>query len=142
MDRTSHEHLPARLWWVLVGLTLVWGCNWTAMKLAIADVAPFTFRTLCLGLGSGVLFAFLRASGQPLAVPRDQWKRLALHAFFNITRWNLLVVYGLSMMPSGRAAILAYTMPAWAIPLSILLRTFAVSTLSEKGRASCCRKQS
>jgi drug/metabolite transporter (DMT)-like permease len=121
MDKNAQEHLPARLWWVLVGLTLVWGCNWTAMKLAIADVAPFTFRTLCLGLGSGVLFAFLRAGGQPLAIPRDQWKRVALLAFFNITCWNLLVVYGLSMMPSGRAAILAYTMPAWAIPLSILL---------------------
>ena len=25
------------------------------------------------------------------------------------------------MLPSGRAAILAYTMPAWAIPLSVLL---------------------
>ena len=121
MEKTSQEHLPARLWWVLAGLTLVWGCNWTAMKLAIADVTPFTFRTLCLGLGSGVLFAFLRASGQPLAIPRDQWKRLALLAFFNITCWNLLVVYGLSMMPSGRAAILAYTMPAWSIPLSVVL---------------------
>jgi drug/metabolite transporter (DMT)-like permease len=105
----------------LAGLTIVWGGNWTAMKVAIADVSPFTFRTLCLGLGSGVLFAVLRATGQPLAIPRDQWGRLVLIAFFNITCWNLLVVYGLSMMPSGRAAILAYTMPAWAIPLSVLL---------------------
>jgi len=121
MDRRSQEHLPARLWWVLAGLTLVWGFNWTAMKVAISDIAPLTFRTLCLGLGSGVLFAFLRASGQPLAVPRDQWQRLALLAFFNITCWNILVVFGLSLLPSGRAAILAYTMPAWAIPLSVLL---------------------
>jgi drug/metabolite transporter (DMT)-like permease len=121
MQGNPQEHLPARLWWVLAGLTLVWGFNWTAMKVAIADVAPFTFRTLCLGLGSGVLFAFLRAGGQPLAIPRDQWPRLALIAFFNITCWNLLVVYGLTMLPSGRAAILAYTMPAWSIPLSVLL---------------------
>ena len=121
MSADPQEHLPARLWGVLAGLTLVWGFNWTAMKVAIADVAPFTFRTLCLGLGSGVLFAFLRASGQPLAIPRDQWKRLALIAFFSITCWNVLVVFGLSMLPSGRAAILAYTMPAWAIPLSVLL---------------------
>ena len=117
----SQEHLPARLWWVLAGLTVVWGFNWTAMKVAIVDIAPLTFRTLCLGLGSGVLFAFLRASGQPLAIPRAQWKRLALLAFFNITCWNILVVFGLAHMPSGRAAILAYTMPAWAIPLSVLL---------------------
>jgi drug/metabolite transporter (DMT)-like permease len=121
METRQQEHLPARLWWVLAGLTLVWGFNWTAMKVAIADIAPFTFRTLCLGLGSGVLFAFLRAGGQPLAVPRDQWGRLALLAFFNITCWNILVVFGLALLPSGRAAILAYTMPAWAIPLSVLL---------------------
>jgi drug/metabolite transporter (DMT)-like permease len=121
MDKPSQEHLPVRLWWVLAGLTVVWGFNWTAMKVAIAQISPFTFRTLCLGLGSGVLFAFLRAGGQPLAIPRDQWKRLALIAFFNITCWNVLVVFGLSVLPSGRAAILAYTMPAWAIPLSVLL---------------------
>lgn len=121
MDQGTHEHLPFRLWWVLAGLTLVWGFNWTAMKVAIADIAPFTFRTLCLGLGSGVLFAFLRAGGQSLAIPRDQWGRLALLAFFNITCWNILVVFGLALLPSGRAAILAYTMPAWAIPLSVLL---------------------
>jgi len=121
MQLKQQEHLPARLWWVLAGLTVVWGFNWTAMKVAIADIAPLTFRTLCLGLGSGVLFAFLRASGQPLAVPRDQWQRLAVLAFFNITCWNILVVFGLAQLPSGRAAILAYTMPAWAIPLSVLL---------------------
>lgn len=121
MNKGAQEHLPARLWWVLAGLTVVWGFNWTAMKVAIADIAPFTFRTLCLGLGSGVLFAFLRASGQPLAIPRDQWKRLILIAFFNITCWNILVVFGLAHLPSGRAAILAYTMPAWSIPLSVLL---------------------
>ena len=117
----QQEHLPVRLWWVLAGLALVWGCNWTAMKVAITEIAPFTFRTLCLGLGSGILFAVLRLSGQPLAIPRKDWPRLALIALFNITFWNLLVVFGLAHIPSGRAAILAYTMPAWSIPLSVLV---------------------
>jgi drug/metabolite transporter (DMT)-like permease len=66
-----------------------------------------------------VLFAALRAGGQRLAVPKGQWPRLAMLAFFNITCWNLLVAFGITMIPSGRAAILAYMMPAWAIPLSI-----------------------
>jgi len=114
------DDLPRHLWWVLVGITLVWGFNWTAMKVAISEIAPFTFRTFCLAAGSGVLFAVLKASGQSLAIPRSQWRRLALIAFFTITCWNLLVVFGLRLIPSGRAAILAYTMPAWAIPLSVL----------------------
>jgi drug/metabolite transporter (DMT)-like permease len=113
------EHLPRHLWWVLIGITLVWGFNWTAMKVAISEIAPFTFRTFCLAAGSGVLFAALKAGGQPLAIPRDQWRRVALIAFFSITCWNVLVVFGLRLIPSGRAAILAYTMPAWAIPLSV-----------------------
>jgi drug/metabolite transporter (DMT)-like permease len=115
------DHLPRRLWWLLAGLSLAWGFNWTAMKVALAEVAPWTFRSLCLGLGSLVLFAVLRAGGQPLAVPRHQRLRLALLALVNITSWNLLVAFGMTMIPSGRAAILAYTMPAWAIPLSVWL---------------------
>ena len=115
------DHLPQRLWWVLAVLTLAWGFNWTALKVALSEVPPWTFRSLCLGLGSAVLFAALRAGGQPLAVPRGQWGRLALLAFLNITCWNMLIAFGLMLIPSGRASILAYTMPIWAIPLSVWL---------------------
>jgi drug/metabolite transporter (DMT)-like permease len=113
--------LPRRLWWTLAGLTLAWGFNWTAIKVALSGVSPLTFRTLCLAVGSAVLFSVVRAGGQSLAVPKGQWPRLALLAFFNVTCWNALVVFGMTMIPSGRAAILAYTMPAWAIPLSVWL---------------------
>ena len=118
---TSADYIPARLWWVLAGLTFAWGFNWTAMKLALTEVAPFTFRSMCLGIGSAVLFAVMKAGGHSLAVPRGQWGRLILLSLTAITAWNLLVAYGVSMIPSGRAAILAYTMPAWAIPLSVWL---------------------
>jgi drug/metabolite transporter (DMT)-like permease len=115
------DHLPRRLWWVLAALTFAWGFNWTALKVALTEVPPWTFRTLCLGLGSGVLFIALRAGGQRLAVPRGEWGRLALLALLNITLWNMLVAFGVALIPSGRAAILAYTMPVWAIPMSVWL---------------------
>jgi drug/metabolite transporter (DMT)-like permease len=117
--RTEPDHLPRRLWWVLAALTFAWGFNWTAMKVALGEVPPWTFRSFCLGLGSAVLFAALRAGGQRLEVPRGQWARLALLALLNITCWNMLVAFGVALIPSGRAAILAYTMPVWAIPLSV-----------------------
>jgi len=115
------DHLPRHLWWVLAALTFAWGFNWTAMKVALSEVPPWTFRSLCLGLGSAVLFAALRASGQRLAVPKGQWGRLALLAFLNITCWNMLIAFGVALIPSGRASVLAYTMPIWAIPLSVWL---------------------
>jgi drug/metabolite transporter (DMT)-like permease len=115
------DHLPQRLWWVLAALTLAWGFNWTAMKVALAEVPPWTFRSLCLGLGAAVLFVALRASGQRLALPTEQWGRLWLLALLNITSWNMLIAFGVGMIPSGRAAILAFTMPVWAVPLSVWL---------------------
>jgi drug/metabolite transporter (DMT)-like permease len=88
---------------------------------ALAEVPPWTFRSLCLGLGAGVLFAALRAGGQRLVLPTGQWGRLCLLAILNITSWNMLIAFGVGMIPSGRAAILAYTMPVWAVPLSVWL---------------------
>lgn len=117
----EQEHLPRRLWWTLVGLTLAWGFNWTAMKVSLAEVSPWAFRALCLGGGAAILFLLLRSLGTPLRVPRSEWRRLVVLSFLNITCWNLLVAYGVSMIPSGRAAIIAYTMPVLAIPLSVWL---------------------
>lgn len=119
--RRESEHLPARLWWLLAALSLAWGFNWTALKLALGEVPPWTFRSICLGAGSLVLFAVLRLGGQPFAWPRGQWRRLWLLALLNISAWNILIAFGVKMIASGRAAILAYTMPAIAIPLSVWL---------------------
>ena len=119
--KSEPDHLPQRLWWVLASLTLAWGFNWTALKLALTEVPPWTFRSLCLGFGAAVLFAALRAGGQRIIVPKGQWRRLWLLALLNITSWNMLVAFGVAMIPSGRAAILAYTMPLWAVPLSVWL---------------------
>lgn len=118
---TADERLPRNLWWVLAGLTLAWGFNWTAMKVSLTEVLPWTFRTLCLAGGAAILFSVLRALGTPLAVPRAQWRRIALLAFLNISCWNILIAYGVAMIPSGRAAIIAYSMPVLAIPLSVWL---------------------
>lgn len=133
--KTEPDHLPQSLWWVLAALTLAWGFNWTALKVALSEVPPWIFRSLCLGLGAAVLFAALRSGGQRLAVPKGQWARLAGLALLNITCWNMLVAFGVALIPSGRAAILAYTMPVWAVPLSMWLLGERVSARKLAGLA-------
>ena len=59
---------------LLATLTLLWGGNWPAMKLALRELDPWTFRTVCLLVGGGGLLALARASGQSLRVPRrERW---------------------------------------------------------------------
>jgi drug/metabolite transporter (DMT)-like permease len=57
----------------------------------------------------------------PFAIPREYWPRLLICALCNVAGWNLLSASGLSMLPSGRAGILAYTMPLWVVLLSRFL---------------------
>jgi len=121
--QTPHQHatMPRSLWWLLAGVTFAWGFNWTAMKVGLAEFPPWNFRVLCLGFGAVLLMACARLAGESLRVPAGMWPRLWLLSFFNVSCWNMLIAYGVMMIPSGRAAILAFTMPLWSIPLSVWL---------------------
>ncbi|MFH1602391.1 MAG: DMT family transporter [Pseudomonadota bacterium] len=118
---SKHHGFPASVLWVLVALTLGWGFNWPMIKLALTEIPVFSFRSMCLLGGSTGLFAIAAHARLPLRVPRGQWGRLVLLALFNVTAWNVCITYGIGYMSSGRAAILAYTMPLWSVPLSAWL---------------------
>lgn len=117
----DHAAFPPQLIGLLALLTLGWGFNWPMMKLALAEMAPMHFRSWCLAAGAVGLFAIARANGLPMRVPSGQWGRLAMIAFANMTCWNVFAIYGIPLLPSGRAAILGYTMPVWSVPLSLWL---------------------
>ena len=68
-DPSAHT-FPPPLIWLLVGLTLGWGFNWPMMKLAVTEMAPMRFRTLCLVAGAAGLFAMARAGGLRLGARR------------------------------------------------------------------------
>ncbi len=121
MSGDARETFPPRLVGLLAVLTLAWGFNWPMIKLALAGMAPMHFRTLCLVVGAAGLFAMAAAGKVEWRVPRAEWGRLVLIALFNITGWNVLAVYGVALMDSGRAAILGYTMPVWSVLASTWL---------------------
>ena len=106
---------------LLGALTFLWGGNWPAMKLALRELDPWTFRTVCLVVGGGGLLALVRASHQSLRVPRGERWPLCLVALFNITGWHLCSAYGLTLVQAGRAVIIAYTMPLWTVAFGRLL---------------------
>ena len=117
----QHQTLPRSMWILLAVLTLGWGFNWPMMKMTLAELPVWTFRGLCVGSGALGLFAIARITGQSIRVPRSQWKWLLVISICNVTLWNVLIGYGLRMLPAGRSAILAYSMPVWAVLLSVFI---------------------
>jgi len=106
--------IPPFAIFLLAMLALLWGLNWPVMKLSLAEYPPFVFRAVA-GISAGLgLFALARVNGPVLRVPRAEWKGLIIVSLLNMSVWNIAVLYGIDLMESGRAAILAYTMPLWA----------------------------
>ncbi len=117
----KHATLPRAGVVLLCLLTLFWGVNWPIMKFTLAEYPVWTFRAICI-VGAVIgLFGIALANRMPLGVPRGEWPRLLLISLFNITGWNLCSAYGVTYLPSGRAAIIAFTMPLWSVLLSAWL---------------------
>jgi drug/metabolite transporter (DMT)-like permease len=107
---------------LLVGiLALVWGCNWPVLKIGVTELAPLTFRAATLPFAGLGLLVLSKLSGGSVRIPRALWLRVASLALFNIAAWNALVLFGVQQMPSGRAAILAFTLPIWSVLFSLWL---------------------
>jgi len=110
---------PPSIMALVVLLALGWGVNWPVMKVVLAEMPPLHFRVLCLAVGAAGLFAIARANRLPIRVPSGAWPRLIVITLFNVAAWNVLAVYGVTFMESGRAAILAYTFPVWGVLLGV-----------------------
>ncbi len=106
---------------LLGGLSLVWGLNWPAMKFVLAEIPVLTFRSLCLWITGPTLLVLARLSGEPIGVPRREWPTLLLASFCNVTLWYFGTGMGVSLIPAGRAALLAHTMPVWVALFSAVL---------------------
>jgi drug/metabolite transporter (DMT)-like permease len=117
----SPTALPAAGFLLLAAITVFWGGNWPAMKIALTELPVWWFRSLCLLVGGGGLLVIARLSGNGLKVPRRELRPLLICAAFNVVGWQLCSAYGISLMAAGRAAIVAFTMPVWAALLSSLV---------------------
>lgn len=105
---------------LIAAVSVLWGLNWPAMKLAVGELSPWTFRVACVLIASGGLMLVGRLWGERLLPRRDEWVPLAGVSLFSVTAWHLFSAFGLTHIEGGRAAVVAYSMPAWAALFSAL----------------------
>jgi len=106
---------------LLIILTIAWGINWPVMKLGVAQFPAMGFRLLCMAGGVAALGLALRLRGDSLRVPRELWGTVFRLAIPNMVIWHLFAICAVKMLSSGRAAILGYTMPVWAVVWGLAL---------------------
>ena len=99
---------------LLASLSLFWGLNWPGMKIIVGEVTVWWFRALCLIAGAAILMALSAMSGNRCRLHAGELGPVLLCGCFAILGWMIFSAYGVSLMPAGRASIVAFTMPLWA----------------------------
>jgi drug/metabolite transporter (DMT)-like permease len=98
---------------------LIWAYSWVVMKQVLAYAGPFHFAALRYLLGAAVLFGALLLSRQSLRPP--PLLPTLLIGLCQTTAFQGLEQWALIGGGAGHVALLAYTMPFWAVLLAWLV---------------------
>jgi drug/metabolite transporter (DMT)-like permease len=93
---------------------VLWGLNWPTVKIALAEIGPWTLRASALSLAGLALLALSVFRGRSLRVHPAHWWRMALPAVLGIAAPNVLIAHAQLSAPTARIAVVAFTMPVWA----------------------------
>ncbi len=105
---------------LLALLILSWGLNWPVMKMSVREFPPLTFRMLSMLGGLLVIAIAARMQGASMRVPPGKAMTVIKLAVPNMLVWHAFIILGVKLLSSGRAAILGYTMPVWAVLSGLL----------------------
>ncbi|MEM1382681.1 MAG: DMT family transporter [Pseudomonadota bacterium] len=105
---------------LVLAIGVFWGFNWPAVKIALGDFQPWTLRAIGLGAGAGLLAAIAATRGEDLRFPADRRGRVIAAGILSIFGFNIFAAFGQLLTETSKAAIIAFTMPVWAMLLSAL----------------------
>ncbi len=116
MDPAGHHRLIGLL--CLLVTATGWAVNWSLMKLLLHYWPPLFARGLA-GVAASLLLGLLALSRrEPLKVPREAVCRLVFASFTNVFAWMGLGTVAMKYVTVGEGALIAYTMPIWAMLLA------------------------
>jgi drug/metabolite transporter (DMT)-like permease len=123
---------------LLVALSFCWGLSWTAMRVALDEVSPWTLRLIGYSIGAATLLILLKAQGRKLAIPfgRD-WLHIIAAALFLAVAFGVAGSYAQLMASTSRVIIVNYSMPVWSSVMAYFVLGERVNRRSAIGLALC-----
>ncbi len=102
----------------LVTLCLIWGVNFSVIKVVLTEIEPLAFNAFRFPIASTTLFLLLRFRG-PIPFPRRKdWARIAVLGVLGHLVYQLAFIYGLDATFAGNASLVLATTPIWTLVLS------------------------
>jgi drug/metabolite transporter (DMT)-like permease len=103
---------------LLTLLILSWATSWPLIKIGVATVPPIWYACLRYGIAALCLFGLVAARHEAALPPRADWPLVAISGVFQMAAYSALTAFALTVLPPGRASVLAFSTPIWVVPLA------------------------
>ena len=103
---------------LLALLILSWAISWPLIKVGVATVPPIWYACLRYGIAALCLFVLVAARHEAAFPPRADWPLVAVSGMFQMAGYSALTAFALTILPPGRASVLAFSTPIWVVPLA------------------------
>ena len=100
----------------LLTVVLAWGLVWPVNKLLLLSFSPLWTIAIRSAIATVALFVIAAGLGRLARPPRADWPVLLSITLLHMVGFGVLGAWGLSLVPTGRTVVLAYTTPLWVAP--------------------------
>jgi len=107
----------------MLAAALIWGANYTALKLAMVYITPMAYNAVRFLLAAAVNLAIARSRERDLSLPQAEWKRLLLLSLVGIVLNQVAFIQGAARTRASNTALIQATQPLIMALLVWLLHT-------------------
>lgn len=113
--------MNSKVWGMLIFLSILWGCSFFFIGIAVNDLPPLSIVTLRVGIAAVTLWAIALAIG--LRPPRSLkvWIAFLAMGLLNNVIPFILIVWGQTQIASGLASILNAATPIFTVVVAGIL---------------------
>lgn len=105
---------------LLVALVVIWAASWPIIRIAMQDFPPVWFGVLRYAVGFVIVMPAALWTGGWQLPPRQDWSLILVSGALQMGAYAALMGFALTMLPPGRASVIAYSTPLWVVPLAAL----------------------
>ena len=123
---------------LMLALSFCWGLSWSAMRIALDEVSPWSMRLIGYSIGVATLLILIKAQGGSLYVPpgRNRWHVLAA-AMFLAVGFGIAGTFAQLMANTSRVIIVNYSMPIWSSMMAYFVLRERINARVAFGLALC-----
>ncbi|WP_194406346.1 DMT family transporter [Bradyrhizobium sp. CCBAU 53351] len=111
-------HPRPRDWLLLASLVLIWAVSWPVIKIGVGQISPIWYGCLRYAIAALILFAVLVARGELALPPLADVTVVVISGTLQMAAYSALTGLALTILPPGRASVLAFSTPIVVAPLA------------------------